>query len=72
MKLNFVTRILKFNPSELMSRSLRRRRLLRNVDEQEMLRVAHSFGESSERERLIGGGKEEDSYMKLVEFLENK
>jgi len=42
------------------------------VDEQEMLRVAHSFGESSERERLIGGGKEEDSYMKLVEFLENK
>ena len=70
MKLSFVTRLLRFNPSELMSRSLRRRRLLKNPDVLEMLRVAHSFGESSERDKVIRPGKDDYSFQKLVEFLQ--
>jgi hypothetical protein len=45
MKLSFVTKILSFNPSELMSQSLRNRKLLKNKDVLRMLPVAHLYGE---------------------------
>ncbi|MFA6126137.1 MAG: hypothetical protein WC699_02435 [Bacteroidales bacterium] len=67
--ISFVTRLLRFNPSDLMSRSLRRRRLLKNPDVMEMLRVSHSFGESSERDKVNGSDKGEYTFQKLVEFL---
>jgi hypothetical protein len=67
--ISFVTRLLRFNPTDLMSRTLRRRRLLKNPDVVEMLRVAHSFGESSEKDEIFGGDKGEYTFQKLVEFL---
>ena len=67
--ISFVTRLLRFNPTDLMSRTLRRRRLLKNPDVMEMLRVAHSFGESSERDKVFGGDNREYTFQKLVEYL---
>jgi hypothetical protein len=67
--ISFVTRLLRFNPSDLMSLTLRRRRLLKNPDVMEMLRVAHSFSESSEQDKVFGGDHGEYTFQKLVEFL---
>lgn len=45
MKLSLVTRLISFRPSELFSRSLRTRKLLKNVDVIRMLRLAYLYGE---------------------------
>lgn len=54
MNLNFVTRILTFNPTELLSQSLKRRKLLQNKEVQSMIRTAYTWGKNSEVCKLYG------------------
>lgn len=54
MKLNLVTKILSFNPTNLVNAALRRRLLLRNPNVVEMIRRAYSWGQNSEVNRLYG------------------
>ena len=62
MKINFVTKILSFNPTNLVNPPLRRRALLRNPDVVSMIRTAYSWGKQSEVNKLYGKAPGSDPF----------
>ena len=72
MKLSFVSRLMAFNPTELLSQTLRFRKLLKNEDVVDMLRVAHLYGELRKESEFIDPGHAPDyTFEKLLEELQN-
>jgi hypothetical protein len=62
MKLNLVTKILSFNPTNLMNEALRRRLLLRNPDVIDIIRRAYTWGQNSEVNRLYDNAPGADPF----------
>jgi len=54
MDLKFVTKILSFNPTELLNPRLKRRKLLRDKEVQSMIRTAYTWGKNSEVLKIYG------------------
>ncbi len=62
MKMNLVTKILSFNPTNLVNPALRRRSLLKNPDVVSILRTAYTWGKNSEVNKLYGNPTESDPF----------
>ena len=54
MDFKFVTKILSFNPTELLNPRLKRQKLLQNKEVQSMIRTAYTWGKNSEVCKLYG------------------
>ena len=53
-KISIVTKLVSFNPTNLLSRTLRHRKLLKNPDVLSMIHTAYTWGKNSEANKLYG------------------